>query len=92
MPKARAHTTKYWNLAYYNPESGSYGLGKDDGHFIFFCIILFIGLRAATMEYLLAPFAKAKGISKRKNITRFSEQGWLLIYYSIFWTMGLVGP
>lgn len=90
MPKARPHTANYFNLAYYNSESGRYGLGKDDGYFIFFCIILFTGLRAATMEYLLAPFAKAKGISKRKDITRFSEQGWLLIYYSVFWTLGLV--
>ncbi|OIW31305.1 longevity assurance proteins LAG1/LAC1 [Coniochaeta ligniaria NRRL 30616] len=89
MPKARPHTANYFNLAYYNQETGRYGLGKDDGYFIFFCIILFTGLRAATMEYLLAPFAKAKGVSKRKDLTRFSEQGWLLIYYSVFWTIGL---
>ncbi|KAB5528930.1 TLC domain-containing protein [Coniochaeta sp. 2T2.1] len=89
MPKARSHTTAYFNLAYYNPESGRYGIGKDDGYFIFFCIMLFTGLRAATMEHLLAPFAKGQGISRRKEITRFSEQGWLLIYYSVFWTVGL---
>jgi acyl-CoA-dependent ceramide synthase len=89
MPKARPHTTNYFNLAYYNPESGRYGIGKVDCYFIFFCIILFTGLRAATMEYLLAPFAKSQGISKRKDMTRFSEQGWLLIYYSVFWTLGL---
>ena len=90
MPKARSHTSNYFKLAYYNPNSGQYGLGKDDGYFIFFCVVLFTGLRAATMEYLLAPFAKAKGIAKRKDITRFSEQAWLFIYYSVFWTLGMV--
>lgn len=90
MPRARSHTGKYFTLSYYNPTSGQYGLGKDDGFLIFFCIILFTGLRAATLEYLFAPYAKSKGISKRKDITRFSEQAWLLIYYSVFWTLGLV--
>ncbi|EGZ78048.1 longevity assurance proteins LAG1/LAC1 [Neurospora tetrasperma FGSC 2509] len=89
MPRARSHTGKYFTLSYYNPTTGQYGLGKDDGFLIFFCIILFTGLRAATLEYLFAPYAKSKGISKRKDITRFSEQAWLLIYYSVFWTLGL---
>ena len=90
MPRAREHNGKYFHLSYYNPESGQYGLGWDDGHSILFCVILFTGLRAAAMEYLLAPLAKAGGIRKRKDITRFSEQAWLLMYYSVFWTAGMV--
>lgn len=42
------------------------------------------------MEYILAPFAKWRGITKRKDMTRFSEQAWLLIYYLVFWPMGMV--
>ena len=42
------------------------------------------------MEYILAPIGKWRGISKRKDLTRFSEQAWLLVYYSIFWSLGLV--
>lgn len=57
---------------------------------IAFCIICFTGLRAGFMEYILAPIAKTQGVSKRKDLTRFSEQGWLLVYYSVFWTMGVV--
>ena len=90
MPRARSHTGKYFTLSYYNETTGNYGLGKDDGFFIFFCIILFTGLRAATLEYMFAPYAKSKGMTKRKDITRFSEQAWLLIYYSFFWSLGLV--
>jgi acyl-CoA-dependent ceramide synthase len=90
MPRAREHTIKFFTLSHYNPKSGKYGLGWDDGHLILACIILFTGLRAAAMEYLLAPFAKAQGIAKRKDLTRFSEQAWLLIYCSVFWTLGMV--
>ncbi|KAK3337785.1 TLC domain-containing protein, partial [Cercophora scortea] len=89
MPKARAHTAKYFTLSYYSPTNGKYGLGFDDAHLILFCVVLFTGLRAATMEYVLAPFAKHWGMAKRKDITRFSEQAWLLIYYTVFWSLGL---
>lgn len=90
IPKARAHTRKFFHLAYYNQETEQYGIGFDDAYFITFCIVLFTGLRAGTMEYVLAPFARLQGVAKRKILTRFSEQAWLLIYYSVFWTLGMV--
>lgn len=90
MPRAREYTSKYFSLSYYNPSTGNYGLGWADGHVVLFCVVLLTGLRAATMEYILAPFAKAQGISKRKDITRFSEQAWMSIYYAVFWPLGLV--
>lgn len=89
MPKARPFTTKFFTLSYYNPETENYGLGGGDYYFVTFCIVLFTGLRACFMEHILGPLAKMWGISKRKDITRFSEQGWQLMYYSIFWTLGL---
>jgi very-long-chain ceramide synthase len=42
------------------------------------------------MKYVLAPLAKLWGISKRKEVTRFSEQGWILIYYNVFCPLGMV--
>lgn len=90
MPRARDYTAKYFNLSYYNPSTGNFGLGWADGHIVLFSIVLLTGLRAATMEYILAPFAKSQGISKRKDITRFSEQAWMSVYYSFFWPLGLV--
>ncbi|KAK6956299.1 hypothetical protein Daesc_001574 [Daldinia eschscholtzii] len=90
LPKARPHTSKFFTLSYYNPESGKYAIGSNDYHFISFCIVLFTGLRAFLMEQLLAPLARQWGISKRKDITRFSEQAWMLVYYSVFWTLGTV--
>ncbi|KAI1103204.1 longevity assurance proteins LAG1/LAC1 [Jackrogersella minutella] len=89
LPKARPHTSKFFLISYYNPESGKYALGSNDYYFISFCIILFTGIRAGLMEHVLAPSAKHWGIAKRKDITRFSEQAWMFIYYCIFWTLGM---
>ncbi|RWA04847.1 hypothetical protein EKO27_g10253 [Xylaria grammica] len=89
IPKARPHTVKFFTLSYNNPESGAYAIGGDDYHFIAFCIVLFTGLRAGLMEHLFAPLAKQWGLEKRKDMTRFSEQAWLLVYYSFFWPLGV---
>ncbi|KAI3548978.1 TLC domain-containing protein [Colletotrichum abscissum] len=89
IPKAQPHTTKFFTLSYYNQETGQYGAGLGDSCLLAFCIILFTGLRAATMEYVLAPLAKGWGIKKRKDLTRFSEQAWLLVYYMVFWPLGM---
>lgn len=90
MPKARPYTTPFFHLSHYDPGTGLYATGHGDGYFIFFCVILFTGLRAGCMEHVLAPLAKLWGISKKKDITRFAEQAWLLVYYCAFWPLGFV--
>lgn len=90
IPKARPHTLKFFTLSYNNPESGDYAVGGDDYYFISFCILFFTGLRAGLMEHVFAPLAKHWGLNKRKDVTRFSEQAWLLVYYSFFWPFGVV--
>lgn len=42
------------------------------------------------MDYVLVPIARCMGLGKRKATIRFAEQAWLLIYYSVFWTLGMV--
>jgi very-long-chain ceramide synthase len=90
MPRARVLTSKFLTLSYYNPRTGSYGVGKDDGYLIFFFVVVLTLLRAALMEYVLAPFAKSQGITKRKPIVRFSEQGFLLFWGAFIFTLGTV--
>lgn len=90
IPKARAITHKFFHLCYYNAASGQYSVGIDDAYLIMFCIVLFTGLRAGTMESILAPLAKFQGITKRKELARFTEQGWMIIYYVFFWSLGVV--
>lgn len=64
--------------------------GWDDFKFVSTWIIIFTALRAATMDYLLLPFAKCAGINKRKATIRFAEQAWMLIYYTLSWSLGAV--
>jgi acyl-CoA-dependent ceramide synthase len=81
---------KFFILQHGDPKSGLYKKGKDDAYFIFTWVVFFTFLRAATMEYILMPIAKLSGIKKIFQRTRFAEQGWSFLYYSVFWTLGMV--
>ncbi|KZF22973.1 LAG1-domain-containing protein [Xylona heveae TC161] len=89
IPSARPHTRKFFDLSHYNPTSGQYNRGWDDVYFVGFWIVLFTGLRAAAMDYVLGPIAHRMGINKDKEIVRFAEQAWIFIYYVIFWSLGM---
>lgn len=89
-PQWRPSTSKFFTLSYYNPATGKYALGHDDLYIVGFCVVLFSGIRAGSMEYVLAPLARHCGLTNKKRITRFSEQGWMFMYNSVFWTLGMV--
>lgn len=74
----------------YNPADDSYVQTWDDGYYVFFWIVVFTGARVATMDFLLRPIAKWAGIRTAKGRTRFAEQGWVLLYPSASWAMGMV--
>lgn len=89
FPRLRVHTSKFFTLSYYNAATGDYNVGPDDLSFVSFLVVLFTGLRAGTMDYVLAPFARSQGLLKKKPVTRFSEQAWLVIVYTIFFPVGV---
>ena len=86
----RPRTIHYFTLSYFDEQTGLYNHGWDDFKLVTLWIIIFTALRAATMDYILIPTAKRLGIHKKKATVRFAEQAWLLIYYSVFWTLGMV--
>ena len=90
FPRVRQHTRKFFELSYYDTTSGLYTQGWDDFCFVFFGVIVFTGLRVAVMDYVLMPLAQMGGIQKKKVRIRFAEQAWLLLYDSIFWSLGMV--
>ena len=90
FPRARRHTRKFFELSYYNPESGEYRAGWNDAWLVSYWIVVFTGLRASVMDYILMPLATKGGVKTKRDQTRFAEQAWLLIYYSVFWTLGMV--
>ena len=62
FPRARRHTQKFFRLSYYNLESGRYALGWDDLPLVFYWIVVFTGLRALAMDFVLTPLAQLAGI------------------------------
>ncbi|KAL3418953.1 longevity-assurance protein [Phlyctema vagabunda] len=89
FPRARHHTRKFIELSYYNPDSGEYYLGWNDAWMVFHWIVVFTGLRASVMDYILQPIAVWGGVKTQRDQIRFAEQAWLCIYYSVFWTLGM---
>lgn len=50
---------------------------------------MFTAIRAIAIDWVFIRIARQAGI-KRKACIRFAEQGWLLLYYGVFWTLGMV--
>lgn len=90
FPRARDRTTKFFHMSYYNPETNMYGCGTDDLPYVIFWSVAFTGLRVAVMDYMLDPLARLGGIRTRKGLDRFKEQAWLIVYYTISWSLGMV--
>lgn len=42
------------------------------------------------MEYMLDPLARLGGIRSKKGLDRFKEQAWLIVYYTVSWSLGMV--
>jgi very-long-chain ceramide synthase len=80
---------KFIFIAHQDTTTDLYGKGGWDLMFLFFYINVFTMLRAATMEYVLIPIATAGGVAKKKK-TRFAEQMWTVIYYSVSFLVGVV--
>ncbi|KAI9802581.1 MAG: sphingosine N-acyltransferase lag1 [Piccolia ochrophora] len=81
LPRARQHTRKFIELSYFNPKTGKYTVGWDDTFMVVYWIVVFTGLRAGVMDFVLVPFARWGGVEKKKGRIRFAEQAWLFMYY-----------
>ncbi|KAF9127362.1 sphingosine N-acyltransferase lag1 [Mortierella sp. 14UC] len=72
-----------------DPKTGLYSKAYTDLNFIGFWIVVFTFLRAFVMTVILKPFAVWAGVKKEHQQNRFQEEGWVCIYYSISWTLGM---
>ncbi|PSN66382.1 longevity assurance proteins LAG1/LAC1 [Corynespora cassiicola Philippines] len=89
FPWTRGHTRKYFELSHHHAATQTYGPGWDDLPFVFFWLVIFTGMRSAVMDYVLKPLALRGGIHRKKAMQRFSEQGWLVIYYTLSFGVGM---
>ena len=90
FPTLRPSTTPFFSFSYYVPQTGLYNPGWQDMKLVATWVIIFTGLRASTMDYILVPLATTVGVSKKRATVRFAEQAWLLLYYIVFWSIGMV--
>ncbi|KAF1988860.1 longevity-assurance protein-like protein [Aulographum hederae CBS 113979] len=89
FPRARRRTRKFFEMSYYDPSTGLYTQGVDDFYVVALWVVIFTGLRCAIMDYVLKPFAEWGGLKSKKTLVRFAEQGWLIVYCSFFWSLGM---
>ncbi|KAI1321454.1 sphingosine N-acyltransferase lag1 [Mortierella claussenii] len=73
----------------YDPVTRTIEKSWDDTFFVIFWVVAFTFLRASVMTYLLMPMAKRMGATSERAVGRFAEQGWICIYYSCFWVLGM---
>lgn len=88
-PMARSHTAPFFLLSYYQPSQGVYVQGWDDIYFVIGSIVCFTAYRAIAIEWIFMPLAERAGL-KKKACIRFAEQGWQLVYFGVFWSLGMV--
>ncbi|KAI8595146.1 TLC domain-containing protein [Dissophora ornata] len=72
-----------------NPINGLYSKTWTDLNFIFFWIVAFTFLRAFVMTLILRPVAVRCGVKREHQRNRFQEEGWVCLYYSLSWAMGM---
>lgn len=88
-PPLRPHTRKLFTLSYPSPKGqGIYTQGVDDIYFVLAWVINFTALRAIVIEWVLRPLAGMLNVAPKSHL-RFAEQGWLFLYYSTFWALGM---
>ncbi|KAJ1732438.1 Sphingosine N-acyltransferase lag1 [Coemansia biformis] len=68
---------------------GRYYRGRRDMYFILHWVVVFTLVRVTMMHKVMEPFAKWWGVRSARKLTRFSEQGWLTIYYIVSNSVGL---
>ncbi|KAF2730156.1 longevity assurance proteins LAG1/LAC1 [Polyplosphaeria fusca] len=83
------HTHNLYTLSHYDEPSQSYTPGRDDWAYVLPWLFVFTGLRSAVMDYVLRPLAIRGGVRKPVALERFSEQGWLAIYYTLSFGAGM---
>jgi len=87
FPDLRDKTGGFFMLSY--PSDDLYSIGPQDLKLVLGFMVFFTAIRAASLDYMLSPLAARLGITKTKTQTRFAEQSYMIIYYTLYWSWGL---
>ncbi|KAJ2083620.1 Sphingosine N-acyltransferase lag1 [Coemansia sp. RSA 988] len=88
---AAGATSPFVHLQHKIPEDSEdrYYRGTRDIYFVLHWTVVFTYIRVVVMSRLLEPFARWYGVKSAHKLTRFGEQGWLAIYYTLSNAAGL---
>ena len=90
FPSLRNTTAAFFWLSYPSSTTpGMYAPGPGDLYLVVTFVVLFTGVRAFCLDYLLMPLAARCGIAKRKDRTRFAEQSYMMTYYFTYLSWGV---
>ncbi|KAK4542465.1 hypothetical protein LTR36_006717 [Oleoguttula mirabilis] len=91
FPALRDRMSAFFWLSYRSSrKAGLYDVGERDVYLVGSFIVFFTALRAFSLDYVLMPVAGWAGIDKKKVRSRFAEQSYMMTYYIIYWTWGLL--
>ena len=88
VPLVRPYTTRLYDLPYAQG-NGLYVQGSEDALFVLGWLVLLTAIRATIIECLY-EFVTRLRVMSRKASMRFAEQGFLLIYDSTSFSVGMV--
>ncbi|MCJ1354040.1 MAG: sphingosine N-acyltransferase lag1 [Icmadophila ericetorum] len=87
FPSARPHTKLLYQLPYYEAP-GRYSQGFNDVFFVLGWLVLLTNIRAVIIASLYELIRRFRLVPSKAR-TRFAEQGWLLFYDGISFSMGM---
>ncbi|KAJ1956952.1 Sphingosine N-acyltransferase lag1 [Dispira parvispora] len=87
LPLADKFITIQGRISHHSEEQ--YRNTLDDVYFVVFGLLLFTFIRASIMKYLLSPLAEFCQVKEAGKKARFCEQLWLVIYYTVSWSVGM---
>ncbi|KAF8600155.1 longevity assurance proteins LAG1/LAC1 [Ceratobasidium sp. AG-I] len=92
LPCANPFTSLLF-ISYYLPESSPsdprYGKGFLDLAFVGYYVIFFSFIRQSVTIYIIVPIARGLGVKRATKLDRFAEQGYAVLYFGIFGSLGL---
>jgi acyl-CoA-dependent ceramide synthase len=87
FPELRETAGGFFVLSYC--EDGLYGIGPRDLMLVLGFVALFTTIRVVFLDYLLTPLATRLGVTKPRTQTRFAEQSYMILYYTLYWLWGM---
>ncbi|KAF2857669.1 longevity assurance proteins LAG1/LAC1 [Piedraia hortae CBS 480.64] len=88
IPSLRSWLRAFAQLSYADAVGG-FSPGPRDLYLVCSFIVIFTAVRAFCLDYVLIPLAVRCYVRTRKARLRFAEQGYMMVYYLLYWSWGL---